>query len=59
MRGRIFGRKQGPIWLVYLPLTKIYQSLYAGEYRDFDRAFLPTQCVIPDRWASVKTAEYR
>lgn len=40
-----------------IEVDKIIGSV--GRYRDFDRAFLPTQRVTTDRWVSIKTAVYQ
>ncbi|KAA3654291.1 MAG: hypothetical protein DWQ04_34640 [Chloroflexi bacterium] len=39
-----------------IPLEKIVGS--AGRYRDFDRAFLPTQKSNSQRWINISTARY-
>jgi hypothetical protein len=39
-----------------IPLEKIVGSV--GRYRDFDRAFLPTQRVTSDRWINISKARY-
>ena len=56
-------RKQLPIQgqrdagLQEIPLDKIVGSV--GRYRDFDRAFLPTQKVTADRWINISKARYK
>jgi hypothetical protein len=56
-------RKQLPIQgqrsagLQEIPLDKIVGSV--GRYRDFDRAFLPTQKVTSDRWINISKARYK
>lgn len=55
-------RKQLPIQgqrdagLQEIPLDKIVGSV--GRYRDFDRAFLPTQRQTSDRWINISKARY-
>lgn len=55
-------RKQLPVLgqhdagLQEIPLDKIVGSV--GRYRDFDRAFLPTQRLTSNRWISIKKAHY-
>jgi hypothetical protein len=55
-------RKQLPVWgqhdagLQEIQVEKIVGSV--GRYRDFDRAFLPTQRETSDRWISIKKAHY-
>ncbi len=39
-----------------IPLDKIVGSV--GRYRDFDRAFLPTQKATSDRWVNISKAHY-
>lgn len=39
-----------------IPLEKIVGSV--GRYRDFDRAFLPTQKITSDRWINISKAHY-
>jgi hypothetical protein len=39
-----------------IPLEKIVGSV--GRYRDFDRAFLPTQRVTSERWINISKARY-
>ena len=39
-----------------IPLDKIVGSV--GRYRDFDRAFLPTQRQTSDRWVNISRARY-
>jgi hypothetical protein len=48
---------QRDIGLHSIPLEKIVGSV--GRYRDFDRAFLPTQRATSERWISIKRAEYQ
>jgi hypothetical protein len=40
-----------------IPLDKIVGSV--GRYRDFDRAFLPTQKATSDRWVNISKARYK
>lgn len=47
---------QRDIGLQSVPLDKIVGSV--GRYRDFDRAFLPTQRQTTDRWVSIRKAHY-
>lgn len=49
-------RGQRDIGLQTVPLDKIVGSV--GRYRDFDRAFLPTQRATTDRWVNVRKAHY-
>ena len=39
-----------------IPLDKIVGSV--GRYRDFDRAFLPTQRITASRWINISKARY-
>lgn len=48
---------QRDIGLQEIPVDKIVGSV--GRYRDFDRAFLPTQKVTSGRWISVSKARYQ
>jgi hypothetical protein len=48
---------QREIGLRTIPIEKIVGSV--GRYRDFDRAFLPTQRTTSARWISIKRAEYQ
>ena len=50
-------RGQRDIGLQTVPLEKIVGSV--GRYRDFDRAFLPTQRQTTERWVNVRKADYR
>lgn len=50
-------RGQRDIGLQTVPLDRIVGSV--GRYRDFDRAFLPTQRQTTDRWVNVSKARYR
>jgi len=50
-------RGQRDIGLQTVPLDKIVGSV--GRYRDFDRAFLPTQRQTTDRWVNIRKAHYR
>lgn len=50
-------RGQRDIGLQTVPLDKIVGSV--GRYRDFDRAFLPTQRQTTDRWVNISKARYR
>ena len=50
-------RGQRDIGLQVVPLNKIVGSV--GRYRDFDRAFLPTQRQTTERWVNVRKAHYR
>jgi hypothetical protein len=50
-------RGQRDIGLQTVPLEKIVGSV--GRYRDFDRAFLPTQRQTTERWVNVRKAHYR
>lgn len=47
---------QRTIGLQTIPIDKIIGSV--GRYRDFDRAFLPTQTQTTGRWVSIRTAHY-
>lgn len=49
-------RGQRDIGLQVVPLDKIVGSV--GRYRDFDRAFLPTQRQTTERWVNVRKAHY-
>jgi len=40
-----------------IPLDKIVGSV--GRYRDFDRAFLPTQRITSERWINISKARYK
>lgn len=48
---------QRDIGLQTVPIDKIVGSV--GRYRDFDRAFLPTQRQTTDRWVNIRKAHYR
>jgi hypothetical protein len=48
---------QRDIGLHSVPLDKIIGSV--GRYRDFDRAFLPTQRQTTERWVNIKRAAYQ
>lgn len=48
---------QRDIGLHEVPLDKIVGSV--GRYRDFDRAFLPTQKVTSQRWINIDKARYQ
>ena len=48
---------QRDIGLQTVPLDKIVGSV--GRYRDFDRAFLPTQRQTTERWVNIRKAHYR
>lgn len=50
-------RGQRDIGLQTVPLERIVGSV--GRYRDFDRAFLPTQRQTTDRWINISKARYR
>jgi len=50
-------RGQRDIGLQTVPLERIVGSV--GRYRDFDRAFLPTQRQTTDRWVNISKARYR
>lgn len=50
-------RSQRDIGLQTVPLEKVVGSV--GRYRDFDRAFLPTQRETTDRWISIRKAQYQ
>jgi hypothetical protein len=50
-------RGQRDIGLQSVPLEKIVGSV--GRYRDFDRAFLPTQRQTTERWVNIRRAHYR
>lgn len=50
-------RGQRDIGLQTVPLDKIVGSV--GRYRDFDRAFLPTQRQTTDRWVNISKARYK
>jgi hypothetical protein len=47
---------QRDIGLQTVPLDKIVGSV--GRYRDFDRAFLPTQRQTTNRWVNIRKAHY-
>ena len=49
-------RGQRDIGLQTVPLDKIVGSV--GRYRDFDRAFLPTQRQTTERWINIRKAHY-
>ncbi len=48
---------QRDIGLQEVPVSKIVGSV--GRYRDFDRAFLPTQKATSNRWISISKARYQ
>ncbi len=48
---------QRDIGMDTIPLDKVVGSV--GRYRDFDRAFLPTQRQTKDRWISISRARYQ
>lgn len=48
---------QRDIGLQTVPLDRIVGSV--GRYRDFDRAFLPTQRQTTDRWINISKARYQ
>lgn len=50
-------RGQRDIGLQEVSLDKIVGSV--GRYRDFDRAFLPTQRQTTERWVNISKARYR
>lgn len=50
-------RGQRDIGLQTVPLDRIVGSV--GRYRDFDRAFLPTQRQTTDRWVNISKARYK
>lgn len=50
IRGRVYRGMQA------VPVSKIIGSV--GRYRDFDRAFLPTQDSTAERWRSIARAHY-
>ncbi len=50
-------RGQRDIGLQTVPLDKIVGSV--GRYRDFDRAFLPTQRQTTNRWVNISAARYK
>ena len=50
-------RGQRDIGLQTVPLDKIVGSV--GRYRDFDRAFLPTQRQTTQRWVNISKARYQ
>lgn len=47
---------QRDIGLQSVPIEKIVGSV--GRYRDFDRAFLPTQRQTTERWVNIRRAHY-
>lgn len=47
---------QRDLGLQTVPLEKVVGSV--SRYRDFDRAFLPTQRETSQRWVSIRTAHY-
>lgn len=49
-------RGQRDIGLQTVPVDRIVGSV--GRYRDFDRAFLPTQRQTTERWVSISKAHY-
>jgi hypothetical protein len=56
VRNELPLRGQRDIGLQTVPLDKIVGSV--GRYRDFDRAFLPTQRATTDRWVNIRKAHY-
>jgi hypothetical protein len=50
-------RGQRDIGLQTVPLDRIVGSV--GRYRDFDRAFLPTQRQTTERWVNISKARYK
>lgn len=48
---------QRDIGLQTIPIDKVVGSV--GRYRDFDRAYLPTQRETADRWINISKARYR
>ena len=50
-------RGQRDIGLQTVPLDRIVGSV--GRYRDFDRAFLPTQRQTTERWINISKARYK
>ncbi len=48
---------QRDIGLQTVPLERIVGSV--GRYRDFDRAFLPTQRQTTERWVNIRKAHYQ
>jgi hypothetical protein len=50
-------RGQRDIGLQTVPLERVVGSV--GRYRDFDRAFLPTQRLTTDRWVNISKARYK
>jgi hypothetical protein len=57
VRAELPFRSQRDIGLQTVPVEKIVGSV--GRYRDFDRAFLPTQKETSDRWISIRKAQYQ
>lgn len=56
VRGRLPIRGQHYVGHKEVPIDRIVGSL--GRYRDFDRAFLPTQTRTKDRWINIDKAHY-
>ena len=57
IRNALPYRGQRDIGLQTVPLDRIVGSV--GRYRDFDRAFLPTQRQTTERWVNISKARYR
>ncbi len=57
VRNELPFRGQRDIGLQTVPLDKVVGSV--GRYRDFDRAFLPTQRATTDRWVNIRKAHYQ
>ena len=57
VRSALPYRGQRDIGLRTVPLDLIVGSV--GRYRDFDRAFLPTQRQTTDRWVNISKARYK
>ncbi|MFN2195182.1 MAG: hypothetical protein ACK2UW_03565 [Anaerolineales bacterium] len=57
VKGRIPIRGQHDVGLVQVDVDQIVGSV--GRYRDFDRAFLPTQTHTRNRWINIDKAHYQ
>lgn len=56
VKEKITMRGQHHLGLRQVPINAIVGSV--GRYRDFDRAFFPTQTFTKDRWVSIDKAHY-
>lgn len=56
VRQEIPFQGQRDLGIQTIPIEKIVGS--AGRYRDFDRAFLPTQRQTSERWVNISAARY-